>query len=40
MRAKTAKLRAQRLVREADDAAEAAANPPAPAKKKSKKKVE
>lgn len=42
LRAKTAKLRAQRLEREAADAAEAAANPPEVAvkKKKSKKKVE
>lgn len=40
LRAKTAKLRAQRLEREAADAAEAAANPPEAVKKKSKKKVE
>ena len=38
LRAKTAKLREQRLAREAEAAAEAAANPPEPVKKKSKAK--
>ena len=38
LRAKTAKLREQRLAREAEAAAQAAANPPDPVKKKSNAK--